>query len=323
MKILNNFEGNDTYQNTSLQLTSPYLTDWDKSLLLNAEEEVGKNDAIKKYLFECTINSYKHERVEKLAKLLTSEHGFEAYKSCDFFNQGVWELEVAKQQTFSELEETIVILRRESKNHGCRCSGWGFIVDDVMEDKPDFILENAPTGRIISINDVEHTEPDDEGIIILPEEIADCNPSHFSNFRQVVVPFGGSYCIEHSLLALGENITAGFSSNGSSETTAHLIITDPDDIEKSGKHEDYQRALHSVIVNHKGIRIPEGFTIEIPADDETEMDEFFLGEENKKSSVQNCQLIVNVTAKKYSQVFQKLNVLMEELDKEARSKMKK
>lgn len=322
MKTLNNFVGNDTYQNTSLQLTSPYLTDWDKSLLLNAEEEVGMYDATKKYLLECSISSYKHASVEKLAKLLTSRHGFEVYKSCNFSNHDIWELDAAKHLNFSELEETIVILRRESQNHGCRCTGWGFIVDDEMEDKLDLILENAPIGRIISINDVEHTEPDDEAIIALPEEIADCNPCHFSNFQQVVVPFGGSFCTGHNLLALGEHITAGFSSNGSSETTAHLIITDPDDIEKSGKHEDYQRALNSVIVNHEGIKIPEGFEIEIPAADETEMDEFFLGEENKKSSVQNCQLIVNVTAKKYSQLFQKLNVLMEELDKEARSKMK-
>ncbi len=322
MKSVNNFTVNENYSATSLQLTSPHLTEWDKSLLLNAEEEVGENDASKKYLLECSINSNKHARVEKLAKLLTSEHGFEVYKSCNFSNHDIWELDAARHLNFSELEETIVILRRESQNHGCRCVGWGFIHDDVMEDEQDFILENAPIGRIISIDDVEHTEPDDEALIALPEEIADCNPSHFSSFRQVVVPFGGSYCIEHSLLALGENITAGFSSNGSSETTAHLIVADPDDIEKSGKHEDYQRALNSVIVNHKGIKIPEGFEIEIPAADETEMEEFFLGEGQKENPVRNCQLIVNVTAKKYSQVFQKLNVLMEELDKDARSKMK-
>ena len=322
MKSLNNITLNDNYSTTSLQLTSPYLTDWDKSLLLNAEEEVGINDATKKYLLECSINSNKHARVENLSKLLTSEHGFEVYKSCNFSNHDIWELDAAIQLTFSELEETIVILKRESQNHGCRCTGWGFIVDDEIEDKLDLILENAPIGRIISINDVEHTEPDDEAIIALPEEIADCNPSHFSNFRQVVVPFGGSFCTGHILLALGEHITAGFSSNGSSEITAHLIITDPNDIENSGKHEGYQRALHSVIINRKGIKIPEGFTIEIPADDETEMDEFFLGEGHKVNPIRNCQLFVKVTAKKYHLVFQKLNALMEELDKEARSKMK-
>jgi len=322
MKSGNNFTVNENYPATSLQLTSPYLTDWDKSLLLNAEEEVGMYDAAKKYLLECSISSYKHARVENLAKLLTSKHGFEVYKSCNFSNNDIWELDAAKQLTFPELEETIVILKRESQNHGCRCSGWGFIVDDEMEDKLDLILEDAPIGRIISINDVEHTEPDDEAITALPEEIADCNPSHFSNFRQVVVPFGGSFCTGQNLLALDEHIIAGFSSNGSSEITAHLIIIDPDDIEKSGKHEDYQRALHSVIVNHKGLKIPEGFELEIPTADETEMDEFFLGEGHKVNRVRNCQLLVKVNAKKYSLVFQKLDALVEELDKEARSKMK-
>jgi|GEM_PF-3914812 hypothetical protein len=311
----------------------------EENLLKQIESQC--KDKSKKGLFVIVILSNKNERIEKISHLLSSVHGFETNKQCDFSVICNWGLDARKMVSVNELKDTIKIVHNEVQKNGCKIFDWRFDPDSIeidilradhssnpeesdenikQEDETKIVIKQTPKGKDVLIDDKPFTTVLENGLIASAADLQNYNPASLGYFYPILVPFGCNYCKDNKLDALGEHVTASFTIEGKSNIVAFVTITDPKDIEMNGKHEVYQKALYNAVLKNRSAWFPEGYSIDMDNNDAAKL--IFVSENFKFSPVGYCQFLILMDARTYKEVFADLNIFINNLETEARAKMK-
>lgn len=299
------------------------------------EIECQCTDKTQKGLFVAILLSNKNERIENLSFALSSVYGFKTEKQCDFSVICNWGLQARKIVSVNELRDTIKTIHNEVQTNGCKIFDWRFYPDSIENDtlranpsgSPEIqqvdemkiVIKQTKKGKEILIDDKPFPTVLENGIVASAADLQNYNPASLGYFYPILFPFGCNYCKENRLEALGEHITAAFTIEGKSTIATLITITDPKDIERNGKHEAYQNAFYNAAKSNKSTWFPEGYSIDTSNDDVTNL--IFVSENFKFSPVGYCQFMILMSASTYKEAFEDLNVLISDLEAEARANM--
>jgi len=121
---------------------------------------------------------------------------------------------------------------------------------------------------------------------------------------------------------LKDNISAEFFLDDEANVIPLITITDPIDIITDEMHEEYQKALYSIIESKDSIWFPEHFSINgtelVFSDAGTTKSQI---KTYKRKCVNDVQFSFLIAADTYKEVFKKLNEVIGKFDNEARAKM--
>lgn len=177
--------------------------------------------------------------------------------------------------------------------------------------------------KIIIINNKPFENHRHNGITADAGDISKYNPIDLGYLRPILVNFGCDYCSKNNLTSLTENISAEFFLDKKANVIPLITITDPIDMDSEESHKKYQMALYSVIKSKDFTWFPEGFsiigTIRTCSKELSSENKITLWE---RKCVLDVQFSFVIQAGTYKEVFIVLNKIIEQLDREARAKMK-